>query len=374
VPFINDRMRDQNGQPSVEGAGVNRTGTFDAATVMARISRRILGQPAALDAVEHALVLAQAGFQDRQRPLASVLLVGPTGVGKTELVRALAAELRSGPDDLCRVDMGQLAQEHYTASLSGAPPGYAGSRENLSLFDRSQVEGNAFTPGIMLFDEVEKAHPVVLRALLGLLDHGELNLANGQQTLSFRNTLVFLTSNLGSREIARQRSGTWRRMVDRAQRRTGLTTVRSWSQRRIDHREQRILGRAVHDFFEPEFLNRLDEIVHFNEIDSSVAAGIVELRLREAGQRLARRGVHLHVEDGSVQVLTELGFDPVNGARALNRAIRDHVLLAAARALVRHRATAGDGSRLTLSLCPAPARGRSGGPALRVRPPPTPPS
>jgi ATP-dependent Clp protease ATP-binding subunit ClpA len=374
VPFINDRMRDQNGQPSVEGAGVNRTGTFDAATVMARISRRILGQPAALDAVEHALVLAQAGFQDRQRPLASVLLVGPTGVGKTELVRALAAELRSGPDDLCRVDMGQLAQEHYTASLSGAPPGYAGSRENLSLFDRSQVEGNAFTPGIMLFDEVEKAHPVVLRALLGLLDHGELNLANGQQTLSFRNTLVFLTSNLGSREIARQRSGTWRRMVDRAQRRTGLTTVRSWSQRRIDHREQRILGRAVHDFFEPEFLNRLDEIVHFNEIDSSVAAGIVELRLREAGQRLARRGVHLHVEDGSVQVLTELGFDPVNGARALNRAIRDHVLLAAARALVRHRATAGDGSRLTLSLCPAPARGRSGGPALMVRPTPTPPS
>lgn len=378
MPFINDRLQDQNGATSVEGAGVstgrtadtgrvNRTGTFDAAAVMARVSERLLGQATALDAVHDALVLAQAGFQDRRRPLTSVLLVGPTGVGKTELVRTLAGELRSGPDDLCRVDMGQLSQEHYAASLSGAPPGYAGSRESHSLFDRSRIEGTAFTPGIMLFDEVEKAHPVVIRALLGLLDHGELMLANGEQTLSFRNALVFLTSNLGSREIARQRSATWRRLADPAAWGAHIPRAESWVRHRAHRREQRILERAVGDFFDPEFLNRLDQVVHFNEIDPHIAARIVTLRLTETSRRLASRGVRLHIEEGAVEALTELGFDPVNGARALNRAIRDHVVVPAGRALIEHRATAGDHGPLTLSLQPGPTARRAGEPAVHIR-------
>ncbi|MDT0461279.1 AAA family ATPase, partial [Streptomyces sp. DSM 41527] len=155
------------------------------------------------------------GVTDPGRPLSSVLLAGPTGVGKTELVRQVAAALRTGPDDMCRIDMSALAQEHYAASLSGAPPGYAGSKESFTLFDKAKIEGGPYLPGIVLFDEVEKADATVLRALLHVLDTGELRLANGQQKISFRNSYIFLTSNLGSLEAAalqRSRRKPWRRL------------------------------------------------------------------------------------------------------------------------------------------------------------------
>ncbi|EOD64490.1 AAA family ATPase, partial [Amycolatopsis vancoresmycina] len=185
---------------------------FDPAEALAAVLDRPADAEPAVAAAVRALSLAAVGATDPDRPLATLLLVGPTGVGKTELVRRVAAELRTGPDDLCRVDMNALAQEHYAASFTGAPPGYAGSKEAYSLFDRTTVEGDPYRPGIVLFDEVEKAHPTVLRALLHVLDSGTLRLASGQQTISFRNSLVFLTSNLGSAELARRRRSPWRRV------------------------------------------------------------------------------------------------------------------------------------------------------------------
>jgi ATP-dependent Clp protease ATP-binding subunit ClpA len=341
VPYLSDRYHDQNGNNAAGGEGPNRTGTFDAVAATAGVTQRVLGQTAAVATVEHALVIAQAGFHDRERPLASLLLVGPTGVGKTELVRRLAAEIRGGPDDLCRVDMAQLGQEHYAASLSGSPPGYAGSRESSSVFDRSKIEGTPFTPGIVLFDEVEKAHPVVLRALLGLLDRGQLTLANGQETISFRNAFVFLTSNLGSAKVARSRAAPWRRTLDHLHlhRNPGLAGTQLWAARTFARRDTSTINRAIRTFFEPEFLNRLDEVVHFSEISPETAASIVELRLQDARDRLHRRGVELHIGDGVVDILVDLGFDPVNGARSLSRAIRQHVLVPVAEALIAHRAS-----------------------------------
>jgi ATP-dependent Clp protease ATP-binding subunit ClpA len=348
VPYLSDRYHDQNGNNTAGGEGPNRTGTFDAVATTAGVTQRVLGQTAAVAKVEHALVIAQAGFHDRERPLASLLLVGPTGVGKTELVRRLAAEIRGGPDDLCRVDMAQLAQEHYAASLSGSPPGYAGSRESSSVFDRSKIEGTPFTPGIVLFDEVEKAHPVVLRALLGLLDRGQLTLANGEETISFRNAFVFLTSNLGSADVARRRTAPWRRAFDHLHHTPGLVGTQLRAARTFARRDTSTINRAIQEFFEPEFLNRLDDVVHFRELSPETAASIVELRLQDVRARLHRRGVELHIGDGVVDILVDLGFDPVNGARSLSRAVRQHVLVPVAEALIAHRASGTDELRVRI--------------------------
>ena len=345
MPHLSDRFHEQNrtnGSQDPTDRPPNRTGSFDAEAVTEAVARRVLGQPEAVEAVRRALVVAQAGFHERDRPLGSLLLVGPTGVGKTELVRRVAAELRGGPDDLCRVDMGQLAQEHYAASFAGSPPGYAGSREGMSVFDRAAVEGTALTPGIVLFDEVEKAHPVVLRALLGVLDRGLLTLANGEKTISFRNAFVFLTSNLGSREVARRRAAPWRRLVDTAGRAPGLGRPAGRVASRFGHRDAGAVDRAVRGFFDPEFLNRLDAVVHCGEITPEVAAAIVELRLGDVTARLARRGVELRVGAGVVPAVVRAGFDPVHGARGLGRAVREQVIAPAAQVLVAHRASGGD--------------------------------
>jgi ATP-dependent Clp protease ATP-binding subunit ClpA len=367
VPYLSERYQEQNNSGP---AAVNRTGTFDAAGVAQRLAGRVLGQPAAVTALREALVLAQAGFHDRERPLAALLLVGPTGVGKTESVRRLAAELRGGPDDLCRVDMGQLAQEHYAASLAGAPPGYAGSREASTVFDVPAIEGTPFTPGIVLFDEVEKAHPVVLRALLGLLDRGTLTLASGERTISFRNAFVFLTSNLGSAELARHRGAPWRRRLDALPGRSLLDLVpgrvpgrspgRVPGRSPLARRAAAVIDRAVRGFFDPEFLNRLDAVVHFDAITAATARDIAALRLADVAARLARRDVHLEVGAGVADALAGSGFDPVYGARGLGRVVRRELLVPVAELLVEHRAH-GSG-RLHVRVTASPSG------ALEIRP------
>lgn len=339
MPFLSDRFHDQNGSVAAPPATTNRTGSFDAAAAVRAVADRVRGQPAAIEALHRALVVAQAGFGDRERPLASLLLVGPTGVGKTEVVRRLAAALRSGPDDLCRVDMGQLAQEHYAAALSGSPPGYAGSREESTVLDRSRIEGTPLTPGIVLFDEVEKAHSVVLRALLAALDRGVLQPANGGRPFSFRNTLVFLTSNLGSTAVARQRSAYWRRVLDQGVSVPGVGSAAGPAVKALARRDSGAVGRAVRDFFNPEFLNRLDEVVHFTEISTDVAREIVELHLSDVAERLARRDVRFQVDPDVVDHLARTGLDPTYGARSLSRLVHREVVAPAALALVAARST-----------------------------------
>jgi ATP-dependent Clp protease ATP-binding subunit ClpA len=266
----------------------------------------VIGQPDAVDAVVRALTIAAVGLRDPHRPIASLLLVGPTGVGKTELARQVAAHVRGDVDNLCRIDMNSLAQEHYAAALSGAPPGYAGSKEQFSLFDRDTVEGTPGRPGVVLFDEVEKAHPTVLRALLQILDTGRLRLASGTTTIDFRNAIVLLTSNLGSREIHDLQRPSLRRLA---------ATVRRRGPREV-------VTERVRSFFDPELLNRFDEIVVFDSVDRGTARTVVDREVDRLVATLTDRGVDCVVTDRARDVVLGRAFDIRYGVRALNRALR----------------------------------------------------
>lgn len=328
MPYLTDMYHEQNRNSArvaeEPAAQAGYSGGFDPEVLSRRLNAAILGQRSAVDAVVRAVSIAHIGVADPGRPLSSVLLVGPTGVGKTELVRQVAAALRTGPDDMCRIDMSALAQEHYAASLSGAPPGYAGSKESFTLFDKAKIEGGPYLPGIVLFDEVEKADATVLRALLHVLDTGELRLANGQQKISFRNSYIFLTSNLGSLEAAalqRSRRKRWRRI--------GRPAVRATE----------LVREAVESFFDPEFFNRIDETVVFDAFDDGTAEGVARKEIYDLIGRLKRRGVALDVDDDVIEFVRRRGFDPVYGARGLRRAIRSELAEPVSRAVLTHGAS-----------------------------------
>lgn len=286
------------------GSHSDTTFAGPAVSVEDRLAQHVRGQSHAVAAVARTLSIASAGLTRPDRPLSVVLMTGPTGVGKTSMVRAVAGVLRGRPDDFCRIDMSSLAQEHYAASFSGAPPGYAGSKEGHSLFDRDRIDGNPMQPGIVLFDEVEKAHPVVLRALLGVLDSGVLRLSAGTGTIDFRNCHVFMTSNLGSRSLLAQGNG---RVRLRRPRRSPVQA-------------------AVKGFFDPEFLNRIDEVVEFRPLTPAVAAEIVDIEIARIAATLRRRNIHMTISAEARKALTDNGFDRHFGARALHRSVRTLLL------------------------------------------------
>ncbi|MGJ8633679.1 MAG: AAA family ATPase, partial [Luteolibacter sp.] len=245
-------------------------------------------------------------------PLAVFLFLGSTGVGKTETVRVLSEAILGSVDELCRIDMNTLAQEHYAAAITGAPPGYVGSKENHSLFDFEKVEGSYGKPGIVLFDEIEKADKQVARTLLNVLDSGVLELSSGNRRLSFANAMIFMTSNEGAGELQR-----YREKFD--------TGWRKWVGKKLSKvKEREILNRALRAKFDPEFLNRIDRVVHFEPLGESFLDQILEVELEMLEKRLSKFQVGLEVDEAAREFLTQ-GHDTRYGARHLRRRIRQHL-------------------------------------------------
>ncbi|MEJ2026687.1 MAG: AAA family ATPase, partial [Limibacillus sp.] len=236
---------------------------------------------------------ARAGLQDPNRPIGSFLFLGPTGVGKTELTRALAEFLFDDENAMVRIDMSEFMEKHAVARLIGAPPGYVGYEQGGSLTEA--VRRRPYQ--VILFDEVEKAHPDVFNVLLQVLDDGRLTDGQGR-TVDFRNTLIVMTSNLGSEVLANQPEG------------EDSEAVRG--------EVMEVVRRA----FRPEFLNRLDEILLFHRLQRSQMAAIVEIQLERLRALLEDRKITLDLDDKALAWLGEAGYDPVYGARPLKRVIQ----------------------------------------------------
>jgi ATP-dependent Clp protease ATP-binding subunit ClpB len=257
------------------------------------LGRRVIGQEQAVRAVSNAVRRARAGLQDPNRPLGSFLFLGPTGVGKTELTKALAAFLFDDDQAMVRIDMSEFMEKHAVSRLIGAPPGYVGYDEGGVLTEA--VRRRPYQ--VILFDEVEKAHHDVFNVLLQVLDDGRLTDGQGR-TVDFRNTLIILTSNLGAEFLTALPDGA-----------------------KVEQARDGVMG-MVRAHFRPEFLNRLDEIVLFERLSRGHMAGIVEVQLGQLARRLADRKLTLDMDDAAKGWLAERGYDPVYGARPLKRVIQ----------------------------------------------------
>jgi ATP-dependent Clp protease ATP-binding subunit ClpB len=258
-----------------------------------RLRTRVVGQEEAVVAVSNAVRRARAGLQDPNRPIGSFLFLGPTGVGQTELTKALAEFLFDDETAMVRIDMSEYMEKHSVARLIGAPPGYVGYEEGGALTEA--VRRRPYQ--VILFDEVEKAHPDVFNVLLQVLDDGRLTDGQGR-TVDFRNTLIVLTSNLGSEVLANQPEG-----HDSAEVRDQVMEV-------------------VRASFRPEFLNRLDEILLFHRLGRTHMTGIVEIQLGRLRKLLSDRKITLELDDAAREWLGEKGYDPIYGARPLKRVIQ----------------------------------------------------
>ena len=257
------------------------------------LKRRVIGQAEAIEAVSNAVRRARARLQDPNRPIGSFLFLGPTGVGKTELAKALAEFLFDDEGTIARIDMSEYMEKHSVARLIGAPPGYVGYEEGGALTET--VRRRPYQ--VILFDEVEKAHAEVVNLLLQVLDDGRLTDGHGR-TVDFRNTLIIMTSNLGSDILVSQAEG-----------------------EDSDAVKDQVMA-AVRAAFRPEFLNRLDEILLFHRLSREQMAGIVDIQLKRLGQLLTERKITLALDDGARAWLATAGYDPGYGARPLKRVIQ----------------------------------------------------
>ena len=278
------------------------------------LHQRVVGQDEAVQAVADAVLRARSGIKDPNRPIGSFLFLGPTGVGKTELARALAATLFDDEANLIRIDMSEYMEKHTVARLIGAPPGYIGYEEGGQLTEA--VRRRPFS--VILFDEIEKAHHDVFNVFLQVLDDGRLTDSQGR-TVDFKNTVLIMTSNIGSPQI-----------LEAQQRRASNDEVRS------------VVMAELREHFRPEFLNRVDETVVFHPLEMEQLTRIVEIQLERLRARLTERRISLSVTPAALRHLGERGYDPVYGARPLKRLIQQEIETPMARQLVKGELRDGD--------------------------------
>jgi ATP-dependent Clp protease ATP-binding subunit ClpB len=260
-----------------------------------RLSKRVIGQLEAIHAVSNAVRRARSGLQDPNRPIGSFIFLGPTGVGKTELAKALAEFIFDSEQAIIRIDMSEYMEKHAVARLIGAPPGYVGYEEGGYLTEAARRRPYS----VILFDEIEKAHPEVFNVLLQILDDGRMTDGHGR-TVDFKNTIVIMTSNIGSQWI--QELGASRR----------------------DEMEKRVLE-ALRAGFKPEFLNRIDETIIFENLTRDQIIDIVRIQVDRLGKRLSEQHLTLNLSEKARHFLADQGYDPVYGARPLKRAIQKYL-------------------------------------------------
>jgi ATP-dependent Clp protease ATP-binding subunit ClpB len=277
------------------------------------LSRRVVGQDEGVRIVSNAIRRSRAGLSDPRRPNGSFLFLGPTGVGKTELCKALAEFLFDTEESMVRIDMSEFMEKHSVARLIGAPPGYVGYEEGGYLTEAVRRRPYA----VILLDEVEKAHPDVFNVLLQVLDDGRLTDGQGR-TVDFRNTVVIMTSNLGSQ------------------------VIQEYAGEKNYVRMKSAVLEIVQQNFRPEFVNRIDDIVVFHPLGTEQIRTIVDIQLGQLRKRLIERGLDLALDDKARDLLGEAGFDPVYGARPLKRAIQQQIENPLAQQLLQGRYSPGD--------------------------------
>jgi len=269
------------------------------------LHKRLIGQDEAVKAVSKAIRRARVGLKNPNRPIASFIFSGPTGVGKTELTKALAAYFFGSEDAMIRLDMSEFMERHTVSKLIGSPPGYVGFNEGGQLTEA--VRRRPYT--VVLFDEIEKAHPDVFNLLLQLLEDGRLTDSKGR-TVDFKNTLIIMTSNIGSKVI--EKGG------------GGLGFEFSGDENAEENQYNRIkslVNEELKQYFRPEFLNRLDEIIVFRQLNREEVKEIAEIMLREVFNRIGEKGITLSVSNAFKERLVEEGYNPAYGARPLRRAV-----------------------------------------------------
>ncbi len=296
-----------------------------------RLRLRVVGQDEAIEAVSNAVRRARAGIQDPNRPIGSFIFLGPTGVGKTELARALAEFLFDDENAMIRIDMSEYQERHTVSRLIGAPPGYVGYEEGGQLTEA--VRRRPYS--VVLFDEVEKAHPEVFNLLLQLLDDGRLTDSHGK-TVDFRNVVVIMTSNIGSLHI--------QEMISERDKRPTAYWVKNAAE---DFKEKVMVDLKA--FFKPEFLNRVDEIIIFNPLTKDLLVKIVDIQLQRMKKYIKEKNIDLVLTEQAKEYFAEIGFDPIYGARPLKRMLQKMVLNELARSILDGTFHEGDTVEVDLS-------------------------
>ena len=285
------------------------------------LHERVIGQEEAVQAVADAVIRARAGLKDPKRPIGSFIFLGPTGVGKTELARALAESMFDSEDNMVRLDMSEYMEKHAVSRLIGAPPGYIGYDEGGQLTEAVRRKPYC----VVLFDEIEKAHVDVFNTLLQILDDGRLTDSQGR-VVDFKNTIIIMTSNIGSRHL-----------IENASDKSG----------EINEKAREAVMAEMRAHFRPEFLNRVDEIVLFKPLTLREIERIVDLQLKSLSARLAERHIEIELTDAAKELLARRGYDPVYGARPLKRIIQRELETKLSRALLKGDIT--DNSRVEVS-------------------------
>jgi ATP-dependent Clp protease ATP-binding subunit ClpC len=297
------------------------------------LHQRLIGQDEAVKAVSKAIRRARVGLKNPNRPIASFIFSGPTGVGKTELTKALGAYFFGSEEAMIRLDMSEFMERHTVSKLIGSPPGYVGFNEGGQLTEA--VRRRPYT--VVLFDEIEKAHPDVFNLLLQLLEDGRLTDSKGR-TVDFKNTLIIMTSNIGSKVIEKGGGG------------LGFEFSGENAEENQYNRIKSLVNEELKQYFRPEFLNRLDEIIVFRQLNREEVKDIAEIMLKEVFARIGDKGITLTVSNAFKERLVEEGYNPAYGARPLRRAVMRLLEDSLAEELLTGRIKEGDSAEVDIDL------------------------